>query len=135
MTRYDAGLSRIRTYLLTYHVGIADGDVEELTAACGLIVGDGALHHVAEVVEFVAQVFLLAPTGVASPFVGLLRILGAGGVEIAVRLLFRGVDIEHGVDIGYELLVGIGLQDIAGTLDGLVGVCIVEGQTSYGEHL
>ena len=127
MTRHDAGLSRVRTYLFTYHIGIADGDVEELTATSSLIVSDGSLYHVSEVVELVAQVFLLAPAGVASPLMGLTRILGARGIEIAVRLLSRGNHVEHRVDIGYELLVRIGLQDVTGALDGLVGVCVVEG--------
>ena len=97
--------------------------------------GDSAFHHVAEVVEFVAQVFLLAPAGIASPLMGFLRILGAGGVEIAVRFLSGGDHVEHAVDIGHELLVRIGLQDVTGTLDSLVGVCVVEGQTAHLEHL
>ena len=109
MTRDDAGLSGVRTNFFTYDVGIADGDVEELTAAGGLIVCDGSLDHVAEVVEFVAQVFLLAPAGIASPLMGLFRVLGARSVKITVRFLSRGDYLKHTVYICHQFLIRIGL--------------------------
>ena len=87
MTGHYTRLTRIRTNLLAYDIGIADSDIEELSASCSLIMGDGSLYHVTEVIEFMAQVFLLTPAFVASPLMWLLRILGAGSVEISVRLL------------------------------------------------
>ena len=77
VTRYHTGLSWVRANLTADTVGITDGDVEELTAACGLIVGDSTFHHVAEVVELVTQVLLLAPALVTCPLVGMLRVLCA----------------------------------------------------------
>ena len=77
VTGYHTGLSRVRANLTADTVGIADGDVEELAAARGLIVGDSTFHHVTEVVEFVAQVLLLAPALVTCPLVGMLWVLCA----------------------------------------------------------
>ena len=77
MPRNHTSLTRVRADLTADTVGITDGDVEELTAACGLIVGDSTFHHVAEVVELVTQVLFLTPAFVASPLVGFLWILGA----------------------------------------------------------
>ena len=127
----DTSLSWVRAYLLTYDIGITDSDIQELTAACSLIVGDSTFHHVAEVIEFMAQVLFLAPALVSCPFMGILRILRAACVKIAVRLLCRSDDIEHRIDISHKFLVGIGLQDIAGTLDCLIRIGVVKGQTTY----
>ena len=135
VTRHHTSLSGIGSHLAADTVGIADGDVEELTAARGLIVGDGTLYHVTEVVELMAEVLFLAPALLARPLVGLFGVLGARGVEIAVGFLCRGNDIEHGVNICHEFLVGVGLQDIRGTLDGFIGVGIVEGQSAHLEYL
>ena len=82
-----------------------------------------------------AQVLFLAPALVSCPFMGILRVLRATSVEIAVRLLCRSDDIEHRIDISHEFLVGIGLQDIAGTLDCLVRIGVVKGQTTYLKYL
>ena len=99
MSRYHASLSWVRTYLLNHAVGIADGDIEELAATCSLPVSHGTLHHVTEVVELMAQVFLHAPALVACPEVRMLRVLCTGGIEISVSLLSRSDDVEHTVDI------------------------------------
>ena len=80
----------------------------------------------AEVVELMTQEVLLLPALLTTPSVGMLGVDGARGVEIAVRLLGSPHHVEHGVDIGLELLVRIGLQHVAGTLDGLIHVGIVE---------
>ena len=56
----------------------------------------------------------------------MLGIDGACGVEIAVRLLRSSNDVEHAVNVSLELLVGIGLKDVAGTLDGLIHVGVVK---------
>ena len=58
---------------------------------------------------------------------GIVGILRAGGIEVAVRLLCRSDDVDHAVDIVLQFLVGVGLQDVGSTLDGLVGVGVVEG--------
>ena len=127
VTRHHTSLTGVRTYLLASHVGIATGNVEKLGAACSLPMRHGAFNHVAEVIELVAQVFLLHPTLVASPVVRVGRVLRTGGIEVAVGLLCRRDDVDDRVAVGLQLLVRIGLQDIGGTLDGLVGVGIVEG--------
>ena len=100
--------------------------IEELAATCSLPVSHGTLHHVAEVVELMAQVFLHAPSSVASPEVRMLWVLGAGCVEISIRLLSLTDDVEHTVDISLEFLVWIGLEHVASALDSLVWVGIIE---------
>ena len=42
------------TDFTAYAVGISDGDIEEVLLSGGLVVGDGAFHHVSQVVELVA---------------------------------------------------------------------------------
>ena len=96
--------------------------------------GYGTLHHVAQIVKLVAQVFLLYPSAVTSPVVRVGGVLSAGGVEVAIGLLGAADDINYGIDISPQLLVGIGLKDVAGTLDGFVGVGVVEG-VAYAVHL
>ena len=128
MSRYHASLSWVRTNLANHAVGIADSDVEELAATCSLPVSHGTFYHVAQVVELMAQILFLAPALVASPEMGMLRVLCTGGIEISVSLLSRSDDIEHTVDIRLEFLVWVGLKHVAGTLDGLVWVGIIEAQ-------
>ena len=65
---------------------------------------------------------------------GVAWILRAGCVEVAVGLLCRADDIDDGIDIVAQPLVWIGLKEIAGTLDGLVGVGVVE-RIAYAIHL
>ena len=126
VTGHDTQLSGTGADLAAGHIGIAAGNVEELTFAGSLPVGHGTLHHVAQVIQFVAQVLLLHPAAVAGPVVRIGRILRAGGIEVAVRLLRRGNDVDDRVAVGFEPLVRIGLQDVGGTLQGLVRVGIVE---------
>ena len=126
MSRYHTSLSWVRTYFANHAVGIADSDVEELAATCSLPMSHGTLHHVTEVVELMAQVFLHAPALVACPEVRMLRVLCTGGIEISVSLLSRSDDVEHAVDIRLEFLVRVGLEHVAGTFDGLVWVGIIE---------
>ena len=45
MSWHNTGLTRVRTNFLAHYIGITDGDVEELSAARSLIVGDGALYR------------------------------------------------------------------------------------------
>ena len=126
MTRHHAGLSGIGTYLLDDAVGIALGDVEESGGACGLIVGAGGVDHMAEVIELVAQDLFHLPALLATPLVGMFRVDGAGGIEVAVGLLGSRHHVEHGVDISFQFLVRVGLEHIACALDGLVYIGIVE---------
>ena len=126
MTRHHAHLAGIGPYLLTGHVGIAAGNVEELAFARSLPVGDSTLNHVTEIVELVTQILLFHPTTVASPVMRVGRVLRAGGIEVAVGLLRLGNDVDDRVAVGLQTLVRIGLQDIGGTFECLVGVGIVE---------
>ncbi len=128
MSRNHTSLSWIRTYLANHAVGIADSDVEELAAACSLPVSHGTLNHVSKVVKLMAQVLFLAPALFASPEMRMLWVLCTCGIEISVSLLSRSDDVEHTVNICLEFLVRVGLEHVAGTLDGLVWVGIIEAQ-------
>ena len=119
-------LPLVGTYLATHTVGISDGNVEEFARPRGLIMGDSCFHHVSKVIELVAQVFLLHPALGARPFVGVCGVHGACRIEISVRLLCGSNDIEHRVDVGLQFLVGIGLQEVAGALNGFVWVGVVK---------
>ena len=133
-------------YLADDAVGIGPCDVEEGPFARSLIVGDGALHHVAQVVELMRELLHLLPAVSAGPGVRMGGIHRARGVEIAVGLLGRFDDAEHGVHIvtgrhgalpalaalrvghgDLQLQVGEGLQQIGAALDGLIDVGVVEG--------
>ena len=119
-------LSFTGTDLADYAVGILLRYVEKLGAAGGLVMSAGRIYHMAEVVEFVAAILDCLPAFASRPGMRVLRIHRAGGVKISVRLLGRGHNVQHAVDITLEFLVRIGLQDVAGTLDGLVDVGVVE---------
>ena len=88
--------------------------------------GAGGVYHVTEVIEFVTQHILQYPTFLTAPAVRMLWIDGAGRIEIAVGLLGGTYDIKHGVDVGLQLFVRIGLEDIACTFDGLIDIGIIE---------
>ena len=131
MAGYPHQLPLARPDLAAHAVGIPDGDVQEVAFARGLVVGDGPLHHVPQVVELMAQFLHLLPPLAPGPLVRVLGVHRAGSIEVTVRLLGRGHDFQHAVDIGFQLLVGIGLQQVARPLDGLVHVRIVERQASH----
>ena len=82
-----------------------------------------------------AQHFYLAPAGSTRPTVRMFRIDGTSGIEISVWLLRSTHHIEHTVDIGLHLLVGIGLQDIAGSLDGLIDIGIIKREAHKLAHV
>ena len=134
MAGHHTGLTWIRSNLAADTIGIAAGDVEELRRTCGLPVGNGSFHHVAEVIELVRKVFLLRPARASCPVMWVVGILRACSVEVAVGLLSGSDDVEHRVYVRLQLLVGIGLQDVAGTLNGLVGVGVVE-RIAHAAHL
>ena len=132
MARHHAGLSGLVAHFAAHAVGILDGHVEEVPLACGIVVGHSGFAEVAEVVELMAEVFHTLPTLLASPLVGMLRVLGARGVEVAVRLLPRGNHGNHAIHIlvqpsPLEAGIGVGLQQITRPFDSLVGVGVVEG--------
>ena len=88
-----------------------------------------------KVIQLVAQEVFRLPALLACPLMGVCGIDGTGRVEIAVRLLGSCYDIEHRVDISLQLLVWEGLEHIRGTLDGLVDIGIIEGETHELGHV
>ena len=104
-------------------------------AASGVHMGAGSIDHMPQVVEFMTECLFVDPTLLACPLVGMGRIDGARRVEIAVGLLCRSHDVEHAVYIGSQSLVGIGLENIAGSFDGLIHVGIVERITHELRHV
>ena len=134
MPWHHTRLSLLGTNLTAHTVGIAYGNVEEGTFARCLIMGNGTLHHVAKVVKLVTQVLFLHPACGACPIVGVLGVHRASGIEIAIGLLCRSHDGEHRVDVGLQFLVGVGLQEVACALNGLIHIGIVEG-ISFHLHL
>ena len=116
-------------------IGIADGDVKEVLLAGSLIVSHGTFHHVSQVVEFMAQFLHLLPATAAGPVVRMLGVHGACRVEVAVRFLRPLHQQQHAVNVGFQLLVRIGLQDVAGTLYGLVNVGVVEGKATHPDGI
>ena len=135
MARNHACLSWVRPHLSNHAVGVADGDVEELPASCSLPVSHGTFNHVAQIIQFMAQIFFHAPSLVACPEVRMFRVLCTGGIEVAIGFLCRSDDIEHAVDVSLQLLVWVSLQHIACTLDSFVRVCVVEAQRHQFTHI
>ena len=106
-TRHSSGwhhgsLSWIRSHFLYHAIGIALCDVQELGATRSLIVGAGCIHHVAEVIKFVAQFLVLDPTLISRPSMRVLRVDGTGSIEIAIWLLCSTHHIEHAVDVSLQ---------------------------------
>ena len=118
------------TYLTTYAIGVLDGDVEEVFLPGCLIVGDGTFHHVSQIIELMAQVFYLFPALASRPFVRMLRVHGAAGVEVAVGFLRGGHNHQHTVDVLSQFLVWVSLQQVAGAFNGFIDVRIVKGQSA-----
>ena len=135
MSRHHAGLSRFGSHLTDDTVGVAYGDVKEVAASRGLIVCDGSLYHMSEVIELVAEILFFRPPLVASPLMRMLRVLCSGSIEITVGLLRTADDRDHAVDIVSQFGVGIGLENIAGSLNGLVGIGVVEAASRDGKDL
>ena len=130
MSGYIDLLAFAFTYFIIDTVGITDGYVEKVSLAGCLVMGNGAFDHVAQIVEFVAEVFHLDPTLVACPLVGSGRILCTRGIEVTVRLLGRCYDDKHTVDVSFQFFVGVSLQQVAGSFDGFIDISIVEGVTT-----
>ena len=62
VTRNAYNLSVALADLAAYAVSVLDGDVKEIALSCSLIVSDGTLYHVTEVIELVAEVLYKLPT-------------------------------------------------------------------------
>ena len=116
-------LSGVGAEYLGDEVGVLDSDVEEVSFAGGLVVGDGCFVHMAHVVEFMA-VIQAGPAGIAT--VAAFGAGGLGGVEIAVFFLGGG---ELGNEI-VEVLIQFGIvfecQCVGGSLDDFEDVGVVE---------
>ena len=132
---HDSSLSLLRPHLLDHAISITLGDVEELGATRSQIMSASRIHHVAEVVEFMAQHLFLLPSLVTTPSMRMLWVDGTGSVEIAIRFLCRSDHVEHTVDISLQLFVGIGLEDIASTFDGLIDIGIIERESHKLAHV
>ena len=112
-------------------VGIADSDIQEVALSSGLVVSDGTFDHVSQVVELVAQLLHLFPAFAACPLVRMLGVHGAGGVQVAVGFLCSSHYHQYAVDVLFQFLVWIGLQQITGSFDGFVYVSIVKREASH----
>ena len=78
-----------------------------------------------------AEVFLLRPSLVARPLVGVLGVHRARCIKVAVRFLSLSHNVEHAVDILHETLVAVCLQRVACALDSLIHVGVVERQSAH----
>ena len=61
----------------------------------------------------------------------MLGVHGTCRVEVAVGFLRPRHQQQYTVNVGFQLLVRIGLQNVAGTLYGLVDVGVVEGEATH----
>ena len=86
MARHKAQLALAVTDITVYAIGIAACNIEKFSLAGSLIIRHCALYHMTEVIEFVAEVFDRRPTLLACPRMRMRRVLGSGGIEIAVGL-------------------------------------------------
>ena len=110
MSRYGNSLSRFVSYFAAYTVGVFDGYIQKVPFSRSLIMGNSAFHHVSQVVEFMAEFFYFFPTFASGPFVRMLGVHGAAGVQIAVRFLGGGNNDQYAVDVLFQRLVGVRLQ-------------------------
>ena len=120
-----------RADFTTHAVGITDGNIQKVPFSRGLVMRDGTLHHVTEVIKLVAQILHFFPTPASRPGVRMFGVHRAARIQIAVRLLCCSHNSQHAVDIRLQLLVRIGLQQIACAFYRLVHVRIVERKTFY----
>ena len=131
MSRHQALLVRPVAYRLADAVGVADGYIQEVPFSGSLVMGYSTLYHVSQVIEFMAQVLYSHPALRSCPIMGMLRVHGTGGIQVSIRFLRSGNNRQHAVYIPLQLLIGISLQRVAGPLNGLVYVGIIEGEPFY----
>ena len=60
---------------------------------------------------------------------------GTGSIEIAIWLLCSTHHIKHTVDVSLQLLVWISLENIAGSLNGLINIGIIEREAHKLAHV
>ena len=116
-----------RTNFTTHAVGITDGNIQKVPFPRGLVMRNGTLHHVAEVIKLVAQVLHFFPTSASRPGVRMFGIHRTARVQIAVRLLCCSHNSQHAVNIRHQFLVRIGLQQITCTFYRFIHVRIIKG--------
>ena len=141
VARHHTSLSRVRTNLLAHHVSIAAGNVQELRASRSLPVSDGSFHHVAKVIQLVAQILLFHPARRTCPMVRVCGVLRACSIEVTIGLLRRSDDVDDRVDVVFQLLSTrllvqqlLTTQKIRCSFDGFVGVGIVK-RVAHPVHL
>ena len=131
MTRHTCHLIGAVADFTAYAVGILDGDVEEIAFSGCLIVGDGAFHHVAEIIELMAEHLDAFPAFRTGPLVRVLRVHCAAGIKVTVGFLSRSHDYKHAVDVFVEFLVGIRLHQVACAFNRFVDVGIVKRKSAH----
>ena len=138
------------SYLAHHTVCIVARNIQEGGLSRGLIVGNGALHHMTKIVELMREVFHLLPTLLACPCMRMGGIHCACCVKVSVLFLRRLYNGEYRVHICLcrnsalptllSLAVGHGdvqfeiresLQKIGTALYGLIYICIVERETFH----
>ena len=116
---------------LVDEIGVFQGDIQEAAFARGLVMGDRGLVQVAHIVEFVVDA-QIGPARSALPFrIQLLdRAVAFSNrprrVEIAVLLLGSADEFDQVVEIGVQLRIRMQVERIAGALDDLEDVRVVE---------
>jgi hypothetical protein len=108
--------------------GALEADVEQRTRTGGAIVGDAGFVEMAEVVKFVAELRVFAPALLIYPaMTRAVRVHGAEGVEITIRLLRGGDAGDDGFQLRLQRGVGFYAEAERGAFDGFVNVRVVEG--------
>jgi len=119
------GVQGVRAEDPADQVGGAPGDIQEGALAGGLVVGDRALKHVAEVVQLVAHE-QVRPAGRAGGLRRMLRVDRPRGVEVAVRLLGGGDLLDDAVDVSFQRRIRLHLQGVGRPFDHLENIRVVE---------
>ena len=124
-------LSGTGAYLTAYAVGITDSDIQKITLPGRLVMSNGPLYHVSQIIELMAQFLHLFPTLAARPFVRMLGIHGTAGVKVSVRLLCGSDDHQHAVNVFGQLFIRISLQQVTGPLYRLIYIRIIKSQPAH----
>ena len=120
-------LSGTLSYLSADTICITYGNIQECPFSGSLVMSNGSFHHVSQVVEFMAQFLHFFPSFTPGPFVGMLGIHGTGRIQVSVGFLCSSHQYQDTVNIGFQLLIGIGLKQITGSFNGLVDVGVIKG--------
>lgn len=106
MSGHESLLLRSIPYGPADTIGILNGNIEKIPFTGGLIVGNGTLDHMPQVIELVAQIFHSHPTLLPCPVMRMFRIHRTGGIQISVRFLGSGYNSENTIDVFLQPLVG-----------------------------